>query len=272
MNNTLSVLFLLVPVLLFALPFWRIFLKANKPGWRSLVPIYNLWEFYGISGVPKWLSLFSLPPYIYLISYFLAGFNVPIGANLVLIMLFNRYAVVALLASIVITILVYAIAIDKLGYRFGKSKKFSLFVLGLPPVLLLIASVLSAVTAILEAMSGTGLIYSSLLTILEYGLIFVVLVGLYILAYGKSKYQDSNSTIANMPNQAITQPTAQYPSQPVQAQPIMPAPQAPAQSDDSQAPNEYQSEPTEESVVHPNVQTQPTPQPPIDPPQPPPYV
>ena len=41
---------------------WKIFTKANQPGWASLIPIYNALIFLRIIGKPWWwILLFCIP-------------------------------------------------------------------------------------------------------------------------------------------------------------------------------------------------------------------
>lgn len=44
--------------------FWKMFKKAGKSGWESIIPIYNTWVLYEISGYPGWYSLISLIPFV----------------------------------------------------------------------------------------------------------------------------------------------------------------------------------------------------------------
>ena len=42
--------------------FWKLFEKAGKPGWASLIPIYNIIVMFEIIGKPLWqLVLFFIP-------------------------------------------------------------------------------------------------------------------------------------------------------------------------------------------------------------------
>lgn len=42
--------------------FWKLFEKAGKPGWASLIPIYNVIVMFEIVGKPMWqLILFLVP-------------------------------------------------------------------------------------------------------------------------------------------------------------------------------------------------------------------
>lgn len=36
---------------------WRIFVKAGRSGFLSVIPIVNVWTLYKIAGLPGWLSL-----------------------------------------------------------------------------------------------------------------------------------------------------------------------------------------------------------------------
>lgn len=53
---------LLVVALFMAVVRWRLFSKANLPGWGSLVPIYNAYLFFKLAGRPGWIWWFLLPP------------------------------------------------------------------------------------------------------------------------------------------------------------------------------------------------------------------
>ena len=39
---------------------WKVFEKANKPGWAALIPFYNMWVLYEISGVNPLFIFFLL--------------------------------------------------------------------------------------------------------------------------------------------------------------------------------------------------------------------
>ncbi len=43
---------------------WRIFEKAGKAGWISIVPFYNLWVLAEISGLSGWIGLLTMIPYV----------------------------------------------------------------------------------------------------------------------------------------------------------------------------------------------------------------
>lgn len=42
---------------------WKVFKKAGRGGWEAIIPIYNLWVLYEISGYPGYYALFILIPF-----------------------------------------------------------------------------------------------------------------------------------------------------------------------------------------------------------------
>src|SRR5690554_2548856 len=64
-NNEISTFGIIIYVAIFLLLIiaqWKIFVKANKPGWACLIPIYNVIVLLEIIGKPWWwLLLFFVP-------------------------------------------------------------------------------------------------------------------------------------------------------------------------------------------------------------------
>lgn len=77
---------------------WKIFVKANKPGWAAIVPIYNLVVLFEICGLNPLLLLVLLIP----------------GLNALAMMVFGIFTTI------------------KLGQAFGKSNGFILGMLFIP--------------------------------------------------------------------------------------------------------------------------------------------
>jgi hypothetical protein len=46
---------------------WKIFVKAGKPGWAAIVPIYNLIVILEIAGKPIWWFILLLIPFVNII-------------------------------------------------------------------------------------------------------------------------------------------------------------------------------------------------------------
>ena len=43
---------------------WKVYKKAGKPGWASIVPIYNIWVLFEMTGFNGVLSLLTLIPFV----------------------------------------------------------------------------------------------------------------------------------------------------------------------------------------------------------------
>lgn len=43
---------------------WRIFTKAGKPGWASIIPVYNMVVLFQIVGMNPWLLLLYIVPFV----------------------------------------------------------------------------------------------------------------------------------------------------------------------------------------------------------------
>jgi len=55
-------IFSLILSLIYIISYWKIFKKANKPGWASIVPIYNIIVMLEIAKLPMWyIALFFVP-------------------------------------------------------------------------------------------------------------------------------------------------------------------------------------------------------------------
>jgi hypothetical protein len=73
--------FLLVISILSIIGLWKIFTKAGKPGWASIIPIYNLYVLLQIVGRPTWwllLFLAGVIPFVGLIPLLVASVIVSI--------------------------------------------------------------------------------------------------------------------------------------------------------------------------------------------------
>lgn len=95
---------LLVVYILVVIAMWKVFTKAGKPGWASLIPVYNMVVMYQIVGLNPWLLL------LYLISF------------------------VNWIAALVLSIMLNV----KLAKVFGKSTGFAIGLIFLNPIFLLI--------------------------------------------------------------------------------------------------------------------------------------
>jgi hypothetical protein len=55
---------------------WKVFVKAGKPGWAAIVPIYNLVVLLEISGKPIWWILLFLIPLVNIVMAVIVGIAV----------------------------------------------------------------------------------------------------------------------------------------------------------------------------------------------------
>jgi hypothetical protein len=51
-------------VILMVASMWKVFVKAGKPGWAAIVPIYNLVVLLEIAGKPAWWVILFLIPVV----------------------------------------------------------------------------------------------------------------------------------------------------------------------------------------------------------------
>jgi len=58
------ILIWLAVVVLLIVSLWKIFEKTGRPGWASIVPVYNSWVLLEIVGYPGWWALLSLVPLV----------------------------------------------------------------------------------------------------------------------------------------------------------------------------------------------------------------
>jgi hypothetical protein len=65
-----EIILIFIVLLIFLLPIiamWKLFEKANKPGWAVIIPIYNIIVFMEIIGKPWWWLFLWLIPYLNII-------------------------------------------------------------------------------------------------------------------------------------------------------------------------------------------------------------
>jgi hypothetical protein len=63
MGIGMMVVWLAIVVLMVA-SMWKLFVKAGKPGWAAIVPIYNLVVLLEIAGKPIWWFILFLIPFV----------------------------------------------------------------------------------------------------------------------------------------------------------------------------------------------------------------
>ena len=56
--------------------FWKVFVKAGKPGWAAIVPIYNVIVLLQVAGKPLWWVILFLIPIVNIIMAIFVGLAV----------------------------------------------------------------------------------------------------------------------------------------------------------------------------------------------------
>lgn len=56
--------FMTIFYILLVIAMWKVFTKAGKPGWASIIPVYNVVVMFQIIGLNPWLLLLYLIPVV----------------------------------------------------------------------------------------------------------------------------------------------------------------------------------------------------------------
>ncbi len=59
--------------LIIVVALWKIFTKAGRPGWASLIPIYNAYTLLKVAGKPGWWLILMIIPFVNFIIIILMG-------------------------------------------------------------------------------------------------------------------------------------------------------------------------------------------------------
>lgn len=54
---------------------WKVFTKAGKPGWASIVPFYNLYTLFQIAGMNGWMFLLTFIPLVNVVMLVMVYLN-----------------------------------------------------------------------------------------------------------------------------------------------------------------------------------------------------
>lgn len=66
MLTTYATIALIVGILIIVAN-WKIFTKAGKPGWASIIPFYNMYILFEVAGMNGWLFLLCMVPIVNII-------------------------------------------------------------------------------------------------------------------------------------------------------------------------------------------------------------
>ena len=57
-------LFYALFIVLYIVGYWKIFTKAGEPGWKSIIPVYNIVTALNIVGMSGWFALLFFVPFV----------------------------------------------------------------------------------------------------------------------------------------------------------------------------------------------------------------
>ena len=90
-----SIVFSLVVFVLSIVAYWRIFEKAGEAGWKSLIPIYDVYILFKIAWGKGWMFLLLLIPVVNIVIYIMMlyklnkAFDKGVGFFILLLLLPN---------------------------------------------------------------------------------------------------------------------------------------------------------------------------------------
>lgn len=60
----MGLLIFFIIVIFIIASFWRVFTKANQPGWACIIPIYNFYIMLKIANKPAWWLILMIIPFV----------------------------------------------------------------------------------------------------------------------------------------------------------------------------------------------------------------
>lgn len=116
---------------------WKILTKAGEPGWKSLIPIYNVYMFYKIAGVKNWFWYTIIISVVCsLVTSFGGGLNFNNDGQIVGNP--SALAIFGYAAQAIATLIIGIYANYKLAKAFGKGAGFTVGLVLLPSIFTLI--------------------------------------------------------------------------------------------------------------------------------------
>ena len=70
---TVTLIFALAFAVLLIIGWWKLFTKAGEPGWKSIIPIYNVYTFCRIIGINFWIFVLAIPAALSILLAITAG-------------------------------------------------------------------------------------------------------------------------------------------------------------------------------------------------------
>jgi len=109
---------------------WRIFVKAGEPGWKCLIPVYNIFVFMKIAWEARYFVWLFVCMIAAILLTSLGASSRSEGLTGLSLVLLIAIAIVAVIFSIIMSV--------KLARRFGKSGGFAVGLIFLSPIFMAI--------------------------------------------------------------------------------------------------------------------------------------
>jgi hypothetical protein len=74
-SNATSIVVGLILAVVFVIALWRVFQKANQPGWAAIIPFYNIYVMVKIAGRPGWWVILYLIPLVNVITHLVVAID-----------------------------------------------------------------------------------------------------------------------------------------------------------------------------------------------------
>src|SRR5574344_1077950 len=68
-------LFSLIISIIMIIGMWKLYVKAGKPGWASIVPFYNMYVLFGVAGMNGWMFLLMFVPIVNIVFLIILYIN-----------------------------------------------------------------------------------------------------------------------------------------------------------------------------------------------------
>ena len=117
---------MLILCILLIIAWWKIFVKAGEPGWKSIIPIYNVYTLCKIIGINFWIYVLAIPVGLGLLN------AIAIGTGSA------AFTVIVYVAIVIYIIYLAILEAIKLGDAFGKSTAFKVCIFFFAPICYLI--------------------------------------------------------------------------------------------------------------------------------------
>ncbi len=124
--GALAVIFFLLPLiyyLLYVIGTWKIFTKAGVAGWKSIIPLYNVYNVYKICWKTSFFWIWFIAFIVFLVASSITGSNAASGISYI---------------ALIVVMILRLIQKYKLAKAFGYGIGMTLGLLFLPEIFLLI--------------------------------------------------------------------------------------------------------------------------------------